>query len=147
MSDFLTVRSTSNLGKISVSIICGLLVGTVTASTHWFILPHDQALLIHAFLADLIAGLSTVIVCLAIGLRNERAYFIASIYSVSLVSKLNHQLRSAVFLLCLMVQKTNGDKETAQLAEQAMERINAALRQATANAIFGRARNEPKISE
>lgn len=147
MADLLTVRGTSNLGKISVSIICGLLVGTVTASTHWFILPHNQTLLIHVFLADLIAGLSTVIVCLAIGLRHERAYFIATIYSVSIVSKLNHQLRSAVFLLCLMVQKTNDDKETAQLAELAMERINAALRQATANAIFGRARIKARSSE
>ena len=124
-----------------------MLVGTVTASTNWFILPHDQTLLTQAFLGDLIGGLSTMIVCLAIGLWHEKAYFIGSMYSVAIVSHLNHQLRSALFLLCLVVQKTSDDKETSELAKQSVEQINAALKQATADAISSRPGNPPKMSQ
>jgi len=40
--------------------------------------------------------------------------------------------------LCLAVQKS-GDKDASQLANEAVERINVALKEATADAISGRA--------
>lgn len=137
------MRSASNRAKISFAIVCGILVGTITACTHWLILSHDQTLLTHAFLGDLIGGLSTVIVCLAMGLGQERASFIHTLYSVSIVSKLNHQLQTSVFPLRLVVQKAS-DEETCRLAEQAVERINDALREATADAISRRTGHIPK---
>lgn len=137
------MKGASNRGKIFLSILSGMLVGAVAASTHWFVVAHDRILLTHAFLGDLIGGLVTAIMCLAIELWHEWAYFVGTMYSVSIVSQLNHQLRSAIFPLCLAVQRTS-DQEPSQLTDQAVERINAALREATAIAISGRGGNAPR---
>jgi hypothetical protein len=132
------VKRTSNGRKILVSIVCGLLVGAIAGGIHWATVPHDRVLITHLFLGDLIAGLSTIIVCLAIQLRQEEVHFASAMSRAAIVSELNHHVRNAVFPLCLAVQKL-GDKDASQLANDAVERINIALKEATADAISGRA--------
>ena len=127
----------STRGRISFSISCGILVGAFTAGTHWLLLPHDRALMTHLFMGDFISVLAAVIVCLAIGLRYEDGHFLDAMSCVTIVSELNHQIRSTLFPLCLAAQKI-GDKETSHLADEAVERINVALREANADAISGR---------
>jgi hypothetical protein len=132
------VRRASNGSKILISILCGLLVGGVAGGIHWAIVPHDPSLLTHVLLGDLIAALSTIIVCMAIQLRQEEIHFASAMSRAAIVSELNHHVRNAVFPLCLAVQKL-GDKDASQLANDAVERINIALKEATADAISGRA--------
>lgn len=132
------MRRNSNLGKIFVAIICGLVVGAIAGAIHWMILPHEQSLLTHVMLGDLVAALTSMIVCLAIQLRQEEVHFASAMSRAAIVSELNHHVRNAVFPLCLAVQKS-GDKDASQLANDAVERINVALKEATADAISGRA--------
>ena len=101
------------------------------------IVPHDQALITHIMLGDLVAALTSMIVCLAIQLRQEEVHFASAMTRAAIVSELNHHVRNAVFPLCLAVQKS-GDKDASQLATEAVERINVALKEATADALSGR---------
>lgn len=132
------MKRASNVGKIFVAIVCGLVVGAISGAIHWMILPHEQSLLIHVMLGDLVAALTSMIVCLAIQLRQEEVHFASAMSRAAIVSELNHHVRNAVFPLCLAVQKS-GDKDASQLANEAVERINVALKEATADAISGRA--------
>ncbi len=131
------LKRVSNRKKIMVSVFCGLLVGASAAGIHWFLVPHDRVLLSHVFLADLVAALTAIIVCLGIQLRQEEVHFASAMSRTAIVSELNHHVRNAVFPLCLAVQKT-GDSEALQVASDAVDRINVALREATADAISGR---------
>jgi hypothetical protein len=132
------VKRPSNRGKIFVSILCGLAVGAIAGGIHWVIIPRDQVLITHVMLGDLVAALTSMIVCLAIQLRQEEVHFASAMTRAAIVSELNHHVRNAVFPLCLAVQKS-GDKDASQLANDAVERINIALKEATADAISGRA--------
>ena len=125
--------------RIFLSISCGIVVGAFTAGTHWLLLPHDPVLMTHLFMGDFISALTAVIVCLALGLLYEDRHFLSAMSCVTIVSELNHQIRSTLFPLCLAAQKI-GDKETSHLADEAVERINVALREANADAISGRGR-------
>jgi len=131
------VKRSKNGGKILVSICCGVLVGAAIGAIHWATVPHERELMTHIFLGDLVASLSTMIVCLAIQLRQEEVHFASAMSRAAIVSELNHHVRNAVFPLCLAVQKS-GDKDASQLANEAVERINVALKEATADAISGR---------
>src|SRR5256885_13163841 len=51
----------------------------------------------HIFLGDLVAALSTMIVCLAIQLRQEEVHFASAMSRAAIVSELNHHVRNAVF--------------------------------------------------
>ena len=132
------MKRASNGSKILISIFCGALVGAIAAGIQWFTIPHDQLLLTHVLFGDLAAALSTIIVCLAIQLRTEEVHYASAMSRAAIVSELNHHVRNAVFPLCLAVQKF-GDKDASQVANEAVERINVALKEATADAISGRA--------
>ena len=129
----------SNRSKISLSILCGLIVGASAMAIHWITIAHDDpSLATHLLFGDLIAALTTTIVCLAIQLRQEEVHFASAMSRTAIVAELNHHVRNAVFPLCLAVQKL-GDKDASQVANDAVERINIALKEATADAIAGRA--------
>ena len=131
---------TSNLWKIFLSILCGILVDVLSAAGHWFALPHDRALMTRVFMGDVIACFITVVICLAIQLRDEEVHFVGATSCVTIVSELNHDIRNAVFPLCLVAQKID-DQEMSRFADRALAQINVALREATAQAISGRPRN------
>jgi len=132
------VSRTSNRSKIALSIFCGLIVGAGAVAIHYLTISHDdRALDTHILLGDLVAALTTMIVCLAIQLRQEEVHFASAMSRAAIVSELNHHVRNAVFPLCLAVQKL-GDKDASQVANEAVERINIALKEATADAISGR---------
>ena len=130
----------SNRGKIFRSIACGLLVGALGAVMQWVMVPHDPALMTNLFAGDLVGGLGSMIVCLALHLQHEEALFVRALSCVAIVTELNHRIRSALFPLCLAAQKID-DSETSQLADETVEGISAALREATADAISDYSRN------
>ena len=129
---------TTNRSKIALSIFCGVIVGASAVGIHYLTVPHDdRTLATHILLGDLVAALTTMIVCLAIQLRQDEVHFASAMSRAAIVSELNHHVRNAVFPLCLAVQKL-GDKDASQVANEAVERINIALKEATADAISGR---------
>lgn len=128
---------TRNGGKIRLSVLCGFIVTIITIAVHVTTLPMDRSLLLHAGIGDVIAGLTAVIVCLAIQLRQEEVHYRTAIERAAIVAELNHHVRNAVFPVCLAVQKV-GDAEAIKTANDAVERINIALKDATADALSGR---------
>jgi hypothetical protein len=55
----------------------------------------------------------------------------------AIVAELNHHVRNAVFPMHIAVQ-TLGNADSKKIADDAMERINIALKDATTDALAGR---------
>lgn len=128
---------TKRVAKIRLALWCGLTVAVISTAVHFATLPHDQGLLLHAGIGDFIAGLTAVIVSLAIQLRQEEVHYRTAMERAAIVAELNHHVRNAVFPLCLAVQKT-GDVDAIKTANESVERINIALKDATVDALSGR---------
>ncbi len=135
-------RTRYNGRKLAVAVLSGIVVGGITAGIHLLTLPREQGVMLHASLGDFIAGLTTVVVCLAIQLRQEEVHYRNAIERAAIVAELNHHVRNAVFPLCLAVQKTGSD-EAVRAASDALDRINLALKDATADALAGRVEYAP----
>jgi len=125
-------------GKVLVAILCGLLVGLISSASHLLMLPLERAVILYALVGDLIAALTAVVVCLAIQLRQEEIHYQNAIERAAIVAELNHHIRNAVFPLSLAVHK-GGDANAIGTAQDAVERINIALKDATVDALSGRA--------
>lgn len=123
--------------KIWVAILCGFIVAIIAAGVHLALLPHDAVTMMHVILGDFIAGLTAVVVCLAIQLKQEEVHYNTAIERAAIVAELNHHVRNAIFPLCLTVQKF-GDAEAMKVANDAVDRINMALREATSDALSGK---------
>lgn len=130
-------RSTSRRSKIAVSVFAGILVALIAAGVHIAMIPMDRRILLACFVGDFIAGLTTIIVSLAIQLKQEEIHYKSAIERAAIVSELNHHIRNAVFPMCLAIQKL-GDAESMTMVNGAIDRINIALQGATADALSGR---------
>ena len=126
-----------NGAKIRLAVYCGLIVTAISVAVHAATLPMERTLFLHAGIGDVIAGLTAIIVCLAIQLRQEEVHYRTAMERAAIVAELNHHVRNAVFPVCLAVQKV-GDAEAIKTANEAVERINLALKDATADALSGR---------
>ena len=124
-------------GKVRVAILSGLIVGTMAAGTHLLTMPLDRNIILHALVGDFIAALTATVVCLAIQLRQEELHYQTAIERAAIVAELNHHVRNAVFPLSLAVHKS-GDANSIGIAQEAVERINIALKDATVDALSGR---------
>lgn len=129
--------------KLGLAVLSGIIVGVIAAGVHLATMPHDRSTLLYALLGDFVAALSTIVVCLAIQLRQEEIHYRTAIERAAIVAELNHHVRNAVFPLCLAVQKA-GDPDALKAANDAMDRINLALRDATADALSGRVDYTPQ---
>lgn len=127
----------SNGSKLGLAVLSGIIVGAIAAGVHLATIPHEPGVILHALVGDLVAALTTVVVCLALQLRQEEVHYRTAIERAAIVAELNHYIRNAVFPLCLIVQKV-GDGESMKAANEAMDRINLALKDATADALSGR---------
>jgi hypothetical protein len=127
----------SNGSKLGLAVLSGIIVGAIAAGVHLATIPHEPGVILHALVVDLVAALTTVGVCLALQLRQEEVHYRTAIERAAIVAELNHYIRNAVFPLCLIVQKV-GDGESIKAANEAMDRINLALKDATADALSGR---------
>lgn len=128
---------TKRVAKVRLAILCGLVVAAISTAVHVATLPMERTLLLHAGIGDFIAGLTAVIVSLAIQLRQEEVHYRTAMERAAIVAELNHHVRNAVFPLCLVIQKL-GDADAMKTANEAVERINIALKDATADALSGR---------
>ncbi len=130
-------------GKIVIAVAGGVIVGLMGAGTHILTLPPERIVLLHAIVGDLIAALTAIVVCLSIQLRQEEIHYQNAIERAVIVAELNHHIRNAVFPLSLAVYKT-ADADGIKTAENAVERINIALKDATVDALSGRAEYRSK---
>ncbi len=121
-----------------MAVLGGILVGLMAGLTHLVTMPLERAIILHSMVGDVIAALTAVVVGLAIQLRQEEVHYQTAIERAAIVAELNHHIRNAVFPLSLAVHKS-GDAAAITTAEEAMERINIALKDATADALSGRA--------
>jgi hypothetical protein len=131
------MRKSKRVAKVRLAIMCGLAVAVISIGVHAATLPTERSLLLHAGIGDFIAGLTAVIVSLAIQLRQEEVHYRTAMERAAIVAELNHHVRNAVFPLCLVIQKL-GDAEAMKTANEAVERINIALKDATVDALSGR---------
>jgi hypothetical protein len=129
----ITIRSS----KVLVAVLCGLLVAVIASAIHVLMLPLERPIIVHAVVGDVVAGLITVVVCLAIQLRQEEVHYQSAIERAAIVAELNHHIRNAVFPLSLAIHKV-GDANAITTAQDAVERINIALKDATVDALSGR---------
>jgi hypothetical protein len=130
-------ESSSRWSKIGVAVLSGLLVGVMATATHLATMPLERSIVLHVIVGDFVAALAAVIVCLAIQLRQEEIHYRTSIERAALVAELNHHIRNAIFPMCLAVHKV-GDAKAIDTAQDSVERINIALKDATVDALSGR---------
>jgi hypothetical protein len=131
------MKKKQNGAKIRLAVGCGFIVSIMAIAVHLATLPRENMLILHVCIGDMIAGLTAIIVCLAIQLRQEEVHYRTAMERAAIVAELNHHVRNAVFPVCLAVQKA-GDTEAIRTANEAVERINIALKDATADALSGR---------
>ena len=136
--------------KVGVSVLCGLMVTFIAAGVHAALLTvdrhsgfeallvSDRSTVIYTIMGDIVAGLVSMVVCLAIQLKQEEIHYKTAMERAAIVAELNHHVRNAIFPLCLIAQKM-GNEDAARIANEAIDKINIALRDATADAMSGRA--------
>jgi hypothetical protein len=115
--------------KIAIALLGGLIVGISATLVDLTVISYNKEVLLHQLIGDFIATLVAVLVYLALLLRNEELHYRFAMERAAIVSELNHHVRNAVFPLCLAVQRS-GDAESLRLANEAVERINIAMKEA-----------------
>jgi hypothetical protein len=125
----LMLHRLSENGKASTAIFAGILVGISGAAVDLAVVPLSKDMLIHQLIGDFISALVAALLYLSLQLRTEGLHHRVAMGRAATVSELNHHIRNAVFPMCLAVQRT-GDAESQRLSNEAVERINIAMRDA-----------------
>ncbi len=123
----------TNKDKFLLALGAGLLVTATAVIVNAATVQFDQTLIVKQLVGHIVAGLVTTLAALAIQLKYEGLYYRFAMDRVAIVAELNHQVRNAVFPLCLAIQR-NGDADSNRMANDAVERINIALRDAMTDA-------------
>ncbi len=126
-----------NERKVLKAVAAGILVWMLSSAAQLALLPIERSLIARQLVANSIGGLVTVVVTLAIQLRHEEVHCEVAIERAAIVAELNHHVRNAVFPMHIAVQ-TLGNADAKKIADDAMERINIALKDATTDALSGR---------
>ncbi len=132
-------------GKVLVSLLGGVVVGATGAMIDAIaITGYSREVYIHQFAGDVMAAVIAMLVCLALQLRNEELHYRFAMERAAIVAELNHHVRNAIFPLCLAVQRT-GDIDSQRLANDAIERINIAMKEAATDVFAMRLNYAPAM--
>lgn len=123
--------------KVLKSVAAGALVWIASSAAQFALLPLDRSMIPRQVIANSIGGLVAVIVTLAMQLSHEEVHYQLAIERAAIVAELNHHVRNAVFPMHVAVQ-TLGDVDARKIADEAVERINLALKDATTDALSRR---------
>ena len=115
----------------------GLVVFAAGMAVGVALLPRDRVAIVHLLIANCVTALIAVVIALLIELRQEERHFRTAAERAAHMAELNHHVRNAVFPLCLAVQR-RGDAESDRLAQEAMARLDIALRDAAVDAYSGK---------
>jgi hypothetical protein len=119
--------------KFLLALGAGLLVTATALTVNAATVQFDRTLILRQLVGHIVAGLVATLAALAIQLKYEGLYYRFAMDRVAIVAEVNHQVRNAVFPLCLALQR-NGDADSNRMANNAVERINLALRDAMTDA-------------
>jgi hypothetical protein len=115
------------------SILGGLIVALTGVAIDMSLLaPQQQVPLMHQLMGDCISGIVATLIFLALQLKHEETHYRVAMDKAAVVGELNHHVRNAMFPLCLAVQRL-GDADANRVANEAIERINIALKEAAAD--------------
>lgn len=123
--------------KVTKAIAAGVVVWLASSAAQYALIPMDLALVARHMVANSIGGLVAVIVTLAIQLKQEEVHYHVAMERAAIVAELNHHVRNAIFPMHIAVQRL-GDADAKKIADDAVERINLALKDATADALSQR---------
>jgi hypothetical protein len=116
----------------AIVFVAGMMVGMA-------LLPHDRISVVHQLIVNCVTSLTTVVIALSIQLRHEERHYQTATERAINMAELNHNVRNSIFPLFLAVQRS-GEPESDRLAQEAMARLDIALRDATVDAYSGRIR-------
>ena len=133
-----------HIDSFGLALIGGLAVLGSGIAVDLALLGHERRIFIPVVIANCVAGLVAVISTLAFQLRQEERHFRFATEKAVTMAELNHHVRNAVFPLFLAVQGS-GDPESSRLANEAMSRLNIALRDAAVDAYSGKIRYADKM--
>jgi len=131
-----------NENRVLKAIAAGALVWLVSSAAQLVLLPIDRSMIGRQIIANSIGGFVAVIVTLAIQLNHEEVHYNVAMDRAALVAELNHHVRNAIFPMHIAVMRL-GDAEAKKIADEAVDRINIALRDATADALARRVDYSP----
>lgn len=123
--------------KVLKAVAAGALVWIVASFADVALMPLDRVLIPRQAMANLIGGLVAIVVTLALQLRHEEVHYQVGMERAAIVAELNHHVRNAIFPMHVALLRV-GDPEAKKIAEDAVERINVALKDATADALARR---------
>lgn len=123
--------------KVLKAVAAGMLVWVVSSLAQMALVPMDHSIMVRQVIANSIGGLVTVIVTLAIQLSHEELHFQVALERAAVVAELNHHVRNAIFPMHIAVERL-GDADAKRIADEAVERINIALKDATSDALSRR---------
>jgi len=118
--------------KFLYSLAGGIAVAFSGVIIDFSLLPFEKDILAHQMMGDCIAGVVAMLIFLALQLKHEETHYRVSMDKAAVISELNHHVRNAIFPLCLAVQRL-GDADANRVANEAVERINIALKDAAAD--------------
>lgn len=133
----------SNFGLALISGIAVLASGMVVDLA---LLGHERRTIISCLIANCVAGLVAVVAGLTFQLHKEENHFRFATEKAAAMAELNHHVRNAVFPVFLAVQRSS-DPETHRLANEAMSRLEIALRDAAVDAYSGKIRYADEFAE
>lgn len=123
--------------KIIRAVASGALVWIIASGADLALIPFDRNLLPRQAVANLVAALIAVVVTLAVQLKHEEVHYQVAMERAAIVAELNHHVRNAIFPMHVSLQ-TLGNAEAKRLSDEAVERVNIALKDATTDALSGR---------
>jgi hypothetical protein len=123
--------------KVLAAVATGALVWAASSFANLVLMPIDRTSLTRQLVANFIGGLMGVIAALVLCLRHEEVHYQLAIERAAVIAELNHHIRNAVFPLRIAVQSL-GNAEANKIADEAMERVNIALKDATTDALARR---------
>lgn len=123
--------------KVLKAVGAGIVVWLASCASQYALIPMDLASIARHVIANSIGGLVAIIVTLAIQLKQEEVHYHAAMERAAIVAELNHHVRNAIFPMHIAVQRL-GDEDAKKIADDAVERINIALKDATADALSRR---------
>jgi hypothetical protein len=137
---------TRRISNFGLALIGGLAVFLAGMAVDVALLGHERRILIPFLVANCVAGLVTIISGLALQLDREERHFRFATEKAVTMAELNHNIRNAVFPVFLAVQRAQ-DPEANRLADEAMSRLEIALRDAAVDAYSGKIRYGVELDE
>lgn len=123
--------------KIIRAIGAGAIVWIVLSLADIALLSIDQVLIPRLAIANLVGALIAVVVTLAVQLKHEEVHYQVAMERAAIVAELNHHVRNAIFPMHVLLQ-TLGNTDAKKVSDEAVERVNIALKDATTDALSGR---------